>query len=137
MTACLTPVRWHLQKHLPGDTDQLLLRRLLVALGRLRQKWTKEQVLVGVVVERDAVDAAQEVAETAQVVNTQHHLQTHAHTSGEHAASPADTRTHAMKERSINGRLDVARRYCCQQGTIHCFNNFCHSNITLQYVSRT
>ena len=80
MTACLTPVRWHLQKHLPGDTDQLLLCRLLVALGRLRQKRTKEQVLVGVVVERDAVDAAQEVTETAQVVNAQHHLQTHART---------------------------------------------------------
>ena len=122
MTACLTPVRWHLQKHLPGDTDQLLLRRLLVALGRLRQKRTKEQILVGVVVERDAVDAAQEVAEAAQVVNAQHHLQTH---------------KNAMKERPINGRIDVARRYCCQQGTIHCFNNFCHSNITLQYVSRT
>ena len=80
MTACLTPVRWHLQKHLPGDTDQLLLRRLLVALGRLRQKRTKEQVLVVVIVERDAVDAAQEVTEAAQVVNAQHHLQTHART---------------------------------------------------------
>ena len=52
----------------------MLLRRLLVAFGCLRQKWTKEQVPVTVVVERNSIDAAQEVTEAAQLVHAQHHL---------------------------------------------------------------